>query len=124
MLAMSGQPIEMLGAVMDGMKAPEETNLVLQSMAPIDEKITQENYFDGLEPPGLRVNSRSERTGDRMIKPAPTKAQHGEDAAAPKKILAEEKGEIGPPTWPEKWLAFRWEHSFQRPEEGHQKEKA
>src|SRR5262245_38231280 len=36
-LAMRGQPVKMLGAVMDRVKAPKESHTVLQPMAPIDE---------------------------------------------------------------------------------------
>jgi len=41
MFAMGSEPIEMFGAVMDGMKAPKEFETMLQAMSPIDEEVTQ-----------------------------------------------------------------------------------
>jgi len=52
-LAVSGQPVEMLGAVVDGMEAPEKADAVLEAMAPVDQEIAEQDDFDGLEPPGL-----------------------------------------------------------------------
>ena len=40
MLAMSRQPVQVLGAVMYGMETPEKTDSMLQPMAPIDKQIT------------------------------------------------------------------------------------
>src|SRR5437762_2730426 len=39
MLSMCRQPVEMLGAVMDRMKSPEETDAVLQTVPPIHRQI-------------------------------------------------------------------------------------
>src|SRR6476469_6313033 len=44
MLAMGGQPVEVFGTVMNGMKPPEKADLVLQSVAPIHGKVAQENH--------------------------------------------------------------------------------
>jgi hypothetical protein len=41
MLAMGCQPIKMLGAVMNGMEAPEKTDPVLQPVAPIHAQVAK-----------------------------------------------------------------------------------
>ena len=54
MLAMSREPVEMLRAVMDRVKAPQERHAMLQAMRPVDEEVAQHDHFDGLQPPRLR----------------------------------------------------------------------
>jgi hypothetical protein len=40
-LAVRCQPVEMLRAVMDGMESPEEGILMLETVCPVDEEITE-----------------------------------------------------------------------------------
>src|SRR5688572_26338605 len=42
MLAMRRQPVEMLRAVMHRMEPPEEADIVLQTMPPVDEEVAQQ----------------------------------------------------------------------------------
>ena len=51
--AVGGEPVEMFGAVVNGMEPPEKANAVLEAMAPVDEEVAQQNDLDGLEPPRL-----------------------------------------------------------------------
>ena len=53
MFAMGREPVEMFGAVVNGMEAPQEFEAMLQSMSPINEKVAEENHFYGLKPPRL-----------------------------------------------------------------------
>lgn len=54
MLAMRRESVEMLGAVMNGMKAPQKRHFVLQAMCPVDAEVAQHDHFDRLQPPRLR----------------------------------------------------------------------
>jgi hypothetical protein len=53
MLTVRGQPIEVLGAVVDGMEPPEQGNPMLKAVAPANEKVAQNHDFHRLQPPGL-----------------------------------------------------------------------
>ena len=50
MLAVRGQPIEMLGAVMDGVEPPQQRHAMLQAMSPVDAEIAQHHHFNRLQP--------------------------------------------------------------------------
>jgi len=54
MLAVSGEPVEMLGAMVDRMEPPEKADAVLKAMAPVDEDVAEQDDLHGLEPPWLR----------------------------------------------------------------------
>ena len=97
MLAVSGQPVEMFGAVVDRMEPPEEADAVLQAMAPVDEEVAQQNDLDGLEPPGLRRDGLAEAVRHDAVEPVAEVRQDPEDQAAPEEILAEEEAEVGEP---------------------------
>src|SRR3989344_7829272 len=60
MFPMCGQPIKMLGTVMHFMKTPEESHMMLETMSPVNKKITQYHYLYRLKPPGLRGNAFAE----------------------------------------------------------------
>jgi hypothetical protein len=98
MFAVSGQPIEMLGAVMDRVDSPQEADAVLQAMAPVDTEIAQGHDFDGLEPPGLRRDRLAETVGDDAVEPVAEIRQNPKDQAAPEEVLAEKEAEIGEPS--------------------------
>ena len=61
MLAMGGEPIEMLGRVMHGVEPPEEGVAMLQPMAPVDEEVAEHDDLDGLQPPGLPGHRAAKR---------------------------------------------------------------
>ena len=124
MLAMGSQPIEVLGAVMDGMKAPKEFEAMLQTMSPIDKEVAEKNHFDGLKPPGLRSDCAAQGDRNDSVQPATEILKYCEDASAPEKILAEEEGEVGEPSGTKKGLRSGRERFFQRRKEQRQEEKA
>lgn len=95
--SMSGEPVEVFGAVMDGMKPPEEAYPVLQSVAPIHEKIAEQHGFHCLYPPWLRGDCRAKTCGDDDVDPSAKLRQQPENHAAPEKILSEKETQIGPP---------------------------
>src|SRR5258708_12780 len=97
MLTVGGEPVEAFGAVVDGMEAPEETDAVLQAMAPVDEKVAQQNNFDGLEPPGLRSDGLPETVRNDAAEPVAEIGKDQEDEAIPEEILAEEEPQVGEP---------------------------
>ena len=69
-LAMGGQPVEMLGAVVDRMETPEEADVVLQAMAPVDEQVAEQNDLDRLKPPRLRRHARAKRRRHNAVQPS------------------------------------------------------
>jgi hypothetical protein len=124
MFAMSSEPIQMFSAVMDGVKAPEEFEAMLQSMSPINKQVAQENYLDRLKPPWLRTDHRTERNGHDAIEPTAKELKDRQDASTPEKVLAEEEAEIGQPMRTKEWLLFSREGLLQRCEEDGEKEEA
>ena len=78
-----GQPVEMFGAVMDGVKTPEEFGAVLQAVTPINQQVAEQDYFDGLEPPGLGSDGRAKSGGNEGVELAAEELQDGEHSAAP-----------------------------------------
>src|SRR5260370_4949357 len=106
MFAVCREPIEMFGAVMDGMKSPQKFEAMLQAMSPINKKIAEQNHFDRLKPPRLRPDRGTQGDGNDDIKPAAEELQHCKNAASPEQILAEEEPEISPPMRSKEWLLF------------------
>jgi len=51
--SLRGEPVQVFGRMVDGVKAPEKCALVLQAMSPIDAEIAQEDHFERLRPPRL-----------------------------------------------------------------------
>jgi hypothetical protein len=105
MLAVGGQPIEVLGTVVDGVKAPEKSDAVLQAMAPVGEEIAEENDFDCLKPPGLMRDGFLKLDGDDAMKDVPEAGDEPEECAAPEEISTKEKAEIGGEVRAEETLA-------------------
>ena len=91
MFAVSGEPVQMLGAVMDGVKTPEKANRVLQAVAPVNKKITEQHDFESLDPPRLSRYSGSKVRGNNAVEPAGELGQQPEDEAAPEQILAQKE---------------------------------
>jgi len=52
-LAVCGEPVEVFRAVMDGVKPPEKADPMLEAVAPVNQKIAQDDNLDGLSPPRL-----------------------------------------------------------------------
>src|SRR5262245_42487952 len=46
MFAMRGEPVEMFGAVMHRMEAPQKRDAMLQTMSPVNEEITQHDHLE------------------------------------------------------------------------------
>jgi hypothetical protein len=53
MLAVRREPVEVLGAVMDRVKAPQERSRGAAAMSPIDEQVAQHDHFERLQQPRL-----------------------------------------------------------------------
>lgn len=123
-LAVGGEPIEVLGAVMNGVEAPEEGDAVLDTMSPVDEEITEQDDPDRLEPPWLGVDEGAEIGGEDAGDPWGEHGQCAEDESAPEEVLAEEEAEIGKPRGAEEFLSFGGKEFFQRREDGEEDEKA
>src|ERR1700730_14772140 len=59
MLAVRREPVQMLGAVMNGMKSPQPTDTVLQTVTQIDAQVAEQHDFDRLNKPILRRDQRA-----------------------------------------------------------------
>jgi len=95
--AVSGEPVEMLGTVVDCMKPPQKADAVLEAMAPVNEEIAEENNQEGLEPPGLRSDAVAEILRNNVVEPVAEVRKRPQDKAVPEEILAEEKAEVRKP---------------------------
>src|SRR5262249_44773396 len=94
-LAVSSKPVEMFGAVVDGMDPPKQADAVLEAMAPVNEEVAQEHHFDGLEPPRLRCHAVPETLWYYAVEPGAEVCKRPQNKAGPKHILAEEETEVG-----------------------------
>src|SRR5436190_18356173 len=114
MFAMGGQPVEMLGTVMDGMEAPEKFHAMLQPVSPVDEHVAQEHDFDGLQPPRLGCNGSAKSHRCDAVQPVTKIFQDCEHDRSPDEVLAKEKCKVGLPMGTENLLRFGREESFHR----------
>ena len=120
---MRGEPVEMLGAVVDGVEPPQKADAVLEAMAPVDEEVAEQDDFEDLEPPGLRGDGVAEVRRDEAAECVAEVRQHPEDEAAPEEVLAEEEAEVGEPGGPEEALpGFRGEGEFEGPKDEDEEE--
>src|SRR5687767_11022287 len=103
--AVGGQPVEVFGAVVDGMEPPQEADAVLEAVAPVDAEVAEKNHFDRLDPEGLGGDARAEGGGDEGGDEAAEAGENPKDGAAPEEILAEEEAEVGEPGGAEELLA-------------------
>ena len=70
MLAMGGQPVEVLGAVVDRMEPPEEIDPVLQAMAPVNEEVAEHEDDERLCPKRQRGEVCLQPGGHEPLQPA------------------------------------------------------
>ncbi len=61
MFAVRSEPVEVLRTVVHFVKAPEEIDFVLQPVTPVNNEVTEDEYFEGLHPNGLFAHHRTER---------------------------------------------------------------
>jgi hypothetical protein len=117
-LAMSGKPVEMLRAVVDRVEPPKKADAVLKAMAPVDEKVAQQNHFKDLEPPGLRSNGAAKSLRNDAVEPIAEPGERPQYEAAPEQVLAKEKAKVGEPGRTKEALAsLGGEDQFERPED-------
>jgi hypothetical protein len=88
--AVSGEPIEVLGRVVDGVKAPQEIELVARPVKPIDAKVTEN---DGEH--SLRPDREVERDAQVDVRLEP--GEKSERHRVPHEVLAEEEAHIDRP---------------------------
>lgn len=69
MFSMSGQPVEVLGAVVNAVEVPEKAESVLQAMSPVDEQVAQEDDFESLERPRLSSDGSAEGRRYESVRP-------------------------------------------------------
>ena len=125
MLAVGGQPVEMLGAVVDRVEPPEEADAVLQAVAPVDAEVAEQHDFDRLQPPRLRGDRCAKVRSACPSSQPPNRAKQPEHEPAPEQVLAEEEAQIGPPGGAKEPLArLGGERPFQRPEDQAEEEEA
>src|SRR5262245_19672140 len=69
MLAVGGQPVEVFGAMVDSVEAPQETDAVLEAVPPIDKEVAQDDDFERLMPPRLRSDGPAEAIRNDAVEP-------------------------------------------------------
>jgi hypothetical protein len=115
MFAMAGQPVHVLGAVVDGMEAPEKPHAMLEAMAPVHEKVAQEHRFHGLQPPGLLGHGVAEIRRHKGLDPTAQQQQQPEDHAAPEQMPPEKEADVHDKARAKKALArFRGKDDLER----------
>jgi hypothetical protein len=108
------QEIDVLGAVVDGVEAPEQGNFVIPTMAPIEADFTDDDRGDDLKPSGPCRNRRSESAGNRVVNEPSherrRKAQQEAGDEAAEEIIAD----IGEDRFPEYLLRVKRKETLER----------
>jgi len=122
-LAVRGQPVQMLRAVVDGVKAPQDRQRVAGAMEPVDTDVAEHHHHHRLHRhrPGAEAcpqAARNQRVDDAGV----DGADRDGGEADPDQVLAGEERQVGPPARPEQRLAAsRREQAFERPEHERQR---
>ena len=91
MAATTHQEIDVLGAVVDGVEAPEEGNFVAPTMAPIDADLPDDKRGDDPKPGGPCRHRRSESAGNRAVNELSHKRQRSAQQKADSETAEENR---------------------------------
>jgi hypothetical protein len=75
-------------------KSPQEINAMLQSVSPVDQEVTEEDYFNALKPEWLGFDFGLKRVGDDSRNIISEVAEGPDDNSAPQHVLPGEKAKI------------------------------
>src|SRR5688572_21064348 len=125
MLAVRGQPVEVLGAVVDAVEPPEEVDPVLQPMAPVDKEIAEQDHERELRDRVHRADELAHDFRRGRANPRAELREYPEDGAVEQQVLAEEEAQVGRPARAEEPLAGPGgERELERAEHREQHEEA
>jgi hypothetical protein len=112
--ASTHQEIDVLGAVVDGVEAPEERNLVTPTMAPIGADITYHEPGDDPNPEGRCRNRRNVSPGNRVANEPSQERNRSAQQEAGNKTVEEVIGDIGKDRFPEYLLRVKRKETLER----------
>src|SRR5580704_11200327 len=94
MFAVAGQPIHVFGTVVDCMESPEKRHAMLQTVAPVHEKIAQEHRFNGLQQPRFVCHDVVEICRHNRVDPASQMEKQPEYNTAPEQVTPQKEAEV------------------------------
>src|SRR5262249_15113265 len=97
MLAVRRQPVEMLGAVVDGVKSPQPTDGGCQRWPQIHARAPNPTPSTPRPDPPRGGARRAKAAGQSAVEPQTQPRQQPEDQPVPNQILAEEKPQVRQP---------------------------
>jgi hypothetical protein len=93
-LAVRGEEVEVLGAVVDGVDAPERRERVAGAVKPVDQDVAQGDGGEGLRPEGRRPDPGAQARERREREPVPDAEEDREGDSAPEEVLAREEAQV------------------------------
>jgi hypothetical protein len=100
-LAVRGEPVEVLGAVMHRVESPEKLESMAGAVEPVNEHVAEHDRCNGLEPDGLLRDSGPDPAGHVRVRPLVHESQGHGRKAGPDQVLAEEEASVDAPRGPE-----------------------
>lgn len=70
---------------------------MLQSVSPVNQRVTEYDDLGHLQPPGLRRNGRTKSDRHQQVQPLTEVKQSPNNQAIPDQVLPQKKAEIQPP---------------------------
>jgi hypothetical protein len=108
------QEINVLGAAVDGVEAPEEGYFVGPAMAPIRADVTGNERGEDPKPVGPYRDRRSETTGNRVVNEPSHQCKRSPQQEAGNETDEEVIGDIGEDRFPEYLLRVKRKETLER----------
>jgi hypothetical protein len=93
-LSVSGEPVEVLGAVVHGVEAPQPVERVARAVEPVHQEVAEDDRQDDLKPHREPRERGARPRGDEGVEQALSARQDGERDAAPEQVLPKEEAEV------------------------------
>jgi hypothetical protein len=120
-LPVGGQPVEVLGAVMDRVEAPQDFVAVASPVEPVDEHVAEYEGDGRLDQEGTGANRGADLLDGVGVGPLRDGGEHGRGEPGEDEVLPEEEAEVHAPRRPEHPLArTRREQPLERHEDDHE----
>lgn len=93
-LAVGGEPVEVLDAVVHGVEAPEQVDAVAGAVEPVDDEVAEDERGEGLEREGPGVDGGAEPGEGLEVEGAGDGGEGGGDEGREDEALTEEEAEV------------------------------
>ncbi len=104
MHAIGGQPVELLDAVMHGVKPPQEGDRVQQPVHPVEAEVGDQHHLDQLQPERLGGHRARRRRGDQPGAGGQHQGQHGQEGQADQHRVQGQIDQVAAPAGPSQAL--------------------